>query len=176
MHSQTPSDREFGLLLIFSLHKVVSRYVSHDNLIQVLYSGLTDVEEPVRVMAVKATCDVIESMISPDSMIDFSRLFPVLLQRLFESIQNGDGDISQRIFCLLEDCVIHSYSFEPNLFKDILSICCSVYFRTCFECRHSKVILVHTEFVSLLVLQLFNLFPKKMFSFKKWFPFVFIPM
>lgn len=47
LSSSQPSDRELGLLLLYSLHEIVSKYVTTENLLSVLQNGLRDTDPSV---------------------------------------------------------------------------------------------------------------------------------
>lgn len=113
------------MLLLYSLHEVICDYVSIDNIIEVLRSGITDSDGAVRSMAVKAACDVITSFIEEDEITKFSCLIPLLLQSLQQCMQQYDVELMLRIFGLFEDAAMDSSRFLGPHAMDIVVLCCN---------------------------------------------------
>lgn len=114
-----------GLLLLYSLHEVICNYVSIDNIIGVLRTGLTDNDVVVRSMAVKAACDVITSFIEEKEITKFTCLIPLLLQSLQLALQQGDCELVLRLFGLFEDAALDSQAFLGDNALNVVVLCCN---------------------------------------------------
>ena len=80
-------------------------------------------------MAVKATCEVITSLLDEDAIHVFSPLFPQLIQHLVRSTEEGSIDISNIILDFFENITAaEDPSFYLPHLTDILHVCCTVGF------------------------------------------------
>lgn len=136
--SDDAHDREMGYLLLFSLHEVISSYISLSDLVNVLNNGLNDPDFSVLLcvfsfnasqvlsMAVKASCDIITTKIDDDVIPYFTPLLPRLLQILQSSIASGEQELVLRIVGLFDDAAISTPPFFGDHLESIISACCSV--------------------------------------------------
>ena len=113
------------MLLLYSLHEVICNYVSIDNIIDVLRTGITDNDASVRSMAIKAACDVITSFIEEKEISKFTCLIPLLLQSLQQSLQQGDCERVLRLFGLFEDAALDGQTFLGDHALNVVVLCCN---------------------------------------------------
>ena len=145
--SEDPHDREMGYLLLFSLHEVISSYISLSDLINVLHNGLNDPDFSVGFeqwnrlqvlsMAVKASCDIITTKIDDETITYYTPLLPRLLQILQSSLASGEQELVLRIVGLFDDAAISSPPFFGDHLESVLSACCSV---VPFPPLHSQIL------------------------------------
>ncbi len=113
------------MLLLYSLHEVICNYVSIDNIIDVLRTGITDNDAAVRSMAIKAACDVITSFIEEKEISKFTCLIPLFLQSLQQSLQQGDCELVLRLFGLFEDAALDGQTFLGDNALNVVVLCCN---------------------------------------------------
>ena len=123
--SAEASERETGMLLLYSLHEVISKYITNENLVSVLQMGIRDSDASVRSMAVKAAADVITSLIGDATISQLSSLIPDLLQVLSFAISSYDAELAVRIFGLFDDTTTSSEPFLQPCLREVLDACCA---------------------------------------------------
>lgn len=77
-------------------------------------------------MAVKATCDVITSLISDENITQMTVLFSPLMTLLSDAVATNDDVVAIRIFALFDDCTVSTTPFLEQFLQPVIEACCGV--------------------------------------------------